>query len=87
MMISFAGNITYKSAENLRYLLRQVPLNQLLLETDSPYLAPEPVRGRTNEPKNVKIVGEFIASLLNVDSERVFEQTTKNAKCFFLLQN
>lgn len=87
MMVSFAGNITFKGAEELRRLVKMVPIEQLLIETDSPYLSPEPVRGRTNEPKNVKIIGEFVAYLRNITPEKLFEQTTKNALCFFSLEN
>lgn len=83
--ISFAGNITYKSATELRTLLKQVPLERLLLETDSPYLAPEPVRGTINEPANVKILAEFIAKELGETIEKISEITTQNAKCLYSL--
>ena len=83
--ISFAGNLTYKSASSLRERLKEVPLDRLLLETDSPYLAPEPVRGTTNEPANVKILGEFIAQELNQTFETISETTTKNTLCLYSL--
>lgn len=83
--VSFAGNITYKSAFELRRLLHLVPLDRLLLETDSPYLAPEPVRGRVNTPANVKIVAIAIAQELNLDTEKIIEQTGKNALCLYSL--
>jgi len=82
--VSFCGNITYKSADHLRQLARQVPLGRLLLETDSPYLAPEVGRNRPNEPANVKIIAEYIANLLDVPLETLINQTSTNAKCLFL---
>ena len=69
----------------LRDLLKLVPLDRLLLETDSPYLSPEPLRGRLNEPKNVKITAEFIASILKLDLDTLINQTGKNSLCLFHL--
>jgi TatD DNase family protein len=83
--VSFAGNITFKSAGNLRELIKLVSLNKLLLETDSPYLAPEPLRGTVNEPANVKIIAEFIAGELGITPDLLAETTTKNAKCLYSL--
>jgi len=83
--VSFAGNITYKSAENLRGLIKKVPLNRLLLETDTPYLTPEPRRGKTNEPANVKIIAEFIAKELEIGTETLIHQTSQNAICLYSL--
>ncbi len=83
--VSFAGNITYKSASELRRLLTLVPMYRLLLETDSPYLAPEPVRGTVNTPANVKIIATAIAQELHLDDEAVIEQTGKNALCLYSL--
>jgi TatD DNase family protein len=83
--VSFAGNITYKSAVELRRLLTLVPLSKLLLETDSPYLAPEPVRGTVNAPCNVKIIAAAIAQELNLDTKKIIEQTGKNALCLYSL--
>jgi len=81
--VSFAGNVTYKGAENLRTVLKRVPLDRLFLETDSPYLSPEPLRGKLNEPVNVKITAKFVASLLNISFEDLVRQTSKNALCLF----
>lgn len=89
--VSFCGNITYKSAENLRQLIKSVPLGRLLLETDSPYLSPEPIRraqGKVlrssfNEPMNVTILAEYIANLLDLPIETLINQTTENAKCLY----
>lgn len=81
--VSYCGNITYKSADLLREQVKKVPLDRLLLETDSPYLAPEGRRGSLNEPANVKIIAEYIAKLLDVSPETLINQTTENAKCLF----
>ncbi len=81
--VSFCGNITYKSAENLMELVKKVPLDRLLLETDSPYLAPEPVRSSLNEPINVTIMAEYIANLIGLPTETLINQTTKNAECLY----
>ena len=78
--VSFCGNITYKSAGNLRELCKGVPLERLLLETDSPYLSPEPLRGSVNEPANVKIIAKFMAELRGESFEKLANQTSLNAK-------
>ena len=64
--ISYAGNVTFKNADNLRYALSNTPLDRLLIETDSPYLAPVPVRGKKNMPANVSYTGEYVAEFLNI---------------------
>jgi TatD DNase family protein len=81
--VSFAGNITYKSAQNLRDLVKLVPLEKLMVETDSPFLTPEPHRGTRNTPENVKIVAEKIASIKELSLEEVAGATTKNAETLF----
>lgn len=83
--VSFCGNITYKSANDLRVILQGVPLNRLLLETDSPYLPPEPLRGTVNTPANVKITAEFVAEQLKISLEELARATTENAKCLYSL--
>jgi TatD DNase family protein len=80
--ISFSGIVTFKSARDLQAVAQAVPLERMLIETDSPYLAPVPHRGRTNEPGLVCHVAEFIARLKNLPLERVAQQTTDN---FFTL--
>lgn len=85
--VSFCGNITYRGNDLLRELLKLVPLNRLLLETDSPYLSPEPVRGGLNEPKNVKITAKFMAKILGLGVNALINQTTKNSLCLFSLEN
>jgi TatD DNase family protein len=80
--ISFSGIVTFKSAKDLKDVARRVPLERLLIETDSPYLAPVPHRGKRNEPAYVRHVAEEIASLRGQPLEAVAEATTRN---FFTL--
>lgn len=82
--ISFSGIVTFKNARTLREVAKQVPLDRMLVETDSPYLAPVPYRGKINEPALVRYVAEEIAQLRGIDSAEVAETTTKN---FFHLFN
>jgi TatD DNase family protein len=76
--ISFSGIVTFKSAKELQAVARAVPLERMLIETDSPYLAPVPYRGKTNEPGFVRHVAEFIASLKEAPLEQVAQKTTDN---------
>jgi TatD DNase family protein len=76
--ISFSGIVTFRSAESLREVARALPHDRVLIETDTPYLAPVPFRGRQNEPAYVLKVAELLASLWDVPLERVAEQTTSN---------
>jgi len=76
--ISFSGIVTFKNAEQLRDVARQVPLDRILIETDSPYLAPVPFRGKTNEPGHVIHVGEKIAQLRDLSIDEVAQITTDN---------
>ena len=76
--ISFSGIVTFKSARDLQAVARAVPLSHMLIETDSPYLAPVPHRGKMNEPGLVRHVAEFIAPLKEVPDEVVAKQTTEN---------
>ena len=80
--ISFSGIITFKNAGDLREVVRQVPLNRLLIETDSPYLAPVPHRGKLNQPAYVKHVAECVSTIKNVSVEVIAEMTSSN---FFTL--
>jgi len=77
--ISFAGPLTFKKAPRLQETAKLVPRNRLLIETDSPYLSPEPVRGRRNEPANVRFVGLKLAELREESPEEVAAYTTENA--------
>src|SRR5688572_29970973 len=85
-LISFAGNVTFKKAENLRDAARVVPLNKLLIETDCPFLTPEPVRGKRNEPSYVIHTAKFLAELYGVEFETLAAQTTQNFFDFFKTQ-
>jgi TatD DNase family protein len=76
--ISLSGIVTFKSASDLKDVARRVPLGRLLIETDSPYLAPVPHRGRRNEPAYVRHVAEEIASLRGIPLAEVAEATTRN---------
>ena len=76
--ISFSGIVTFKNAADLREVAMKVPMERLLVETDSPYLAPVPHRGKTNEPGFVRHVAEKIAELRGLSVEQVAEQTTAN---------
>ena len=81
--ISFSGIVTFKSAKELQETCKQVPLDRMLIETDSPYLAPIPYRGKINEPAWVAKVGEFIADLKGVSLETLGKQTSQNFfQCF-----
>ena len=76
--ISFSGIVTFKNAANLKETAKKIPLERMLIETDSPYLAPVPYRGKTNQPAYVRHVAEEIASLRGISLNEVAESTTKN---------
>ncbi len=82
--ISFSGIVTFKNAKELKEVAKAVPLDRTLIETDAPYLAPVPFRGKTNEPGYVKHVAEEIARLKEVSVEEVGEITSKNFRHLFL---
>jgi TatD DNase family protein len=81
--ISFAGNSTYKSAEPLREAARKVPADRILIETDSPYLAPVPMRGKPNQPAFVAHTGRILANERGDDEQAFAETTTANARAIF----
>lgn len=81
--ISFSGIVTFKSAAALKAVAREVPLERMLIETDSPYLAPVPHRGKTNQPAYVRHVAEEIASLRGVSFDAVAKATTENFSRLF----
>jgi TatD DNase family protein len=85
--ISIAGIVTFKNAEALQEVVRFVPLERLLIETDSPYLAPIPMRGKQNEPAFVKYVAEKIAEIKGISLEEVANITTKNFLSLFTKVN
>jgi TatD DNase family protein len=78
LFISFSGIVTFKNAQALKEVARAVPLERMLIETDAPYLAPAPHRGRVNEPAFVRHVAEEVARLKGVDVEAVAEATSRN---------
>ncbi|MDW7652229.1 MAG: TatD family hydrolase [Bacillota bacterium] len=84
--ISLAGPVTFKNAGELPEVARYVPLDRLLVETDSPYLAPVPRRGRRNEPAYVVMVAEKIAEIRGENPERIAEITSENARTLFNLK-
>jgi TatD DNase family protein len=84
--VSFAGNVTYKKAENLREAAREIPLDRLLTETDSPYLAPVPYRGKRNEPAFVIEVARTLAALRHLSVEEFGEIAVRNFELFFGLR-
>ena len=76
--ISFSGIVTFRNALDLQAVARRVPADRLLVETDSPYLSPVPMRGKRNEPAFVRYTAEFLARLRGEPAEGLSEQTTKN---------
>ena len=86
-LISFAGNVTFKKAENLRDAARSVPLEKLLIETDCPFLTPVPFRGKRNEPAFVIHTARFLANFYDIEIEKLANQTTNNFLNFFKLSS
>lgn len=80
---SFGGTITFKNATNLVEVVKFIPLDRILLETDCPYLAPQPLRGSVNEPKNIPLIAEKLAEIKGVNIETISKQTLNNTKKFF----
>lgn len=77
--ISFAGPVTFKNAKNANEIIEMVPIDRILIETDSPYLSPEPNRGKRNDSRNVKYIAEKIASVKQTSLEEIAEVTFGNA--------
>ncbi len=82
-MISLGGPVTFKNAKVAKKVALEIPLEYLLIETDSPYMAPEPNRGKRNEPSYVKYVAEEIAKIKNIEYNQVVEKTNANFKKLF----
>lgn len=82
-MLSIPGTITFKNAKKQAEVVRAIPLDYLLIETDAPYLTPEPFRGKRNEPSYVKYTAEKVASVLEMDYETLARITNENARRFF----
>ena len=85
-LISFAGNVTFKKADELRQAARVVPLDKLLVETDCPFLTPIPFRGKRNEPAYVEHTTRFLAEFYGVSFEELARQTTRNFLDFFRIR-
>jgi TatD DNase family protein len=85
-LLSFAGNLTFKKAQPLRDVAARLPLSELLVETDAPWLAPVPHRGQRNEPAWVAQTASVLAGLLGVEAEEIASATTKNFLRLFCLQ-
>lgn len=81
--ISFGGPVTFKNAKNVQATAEQIPLDRLLVETDSPYLSPHPLRGKRNEPARVRLVAEKLAELQGVTLEELSDISTANASKLF----
>lgn len=76
--ISFSGIITFKSANSIREIAKQIPLEKILIETDSPYLAPVPYRGKPNNPTYLPIIAEHLAKIRNIEIEKIASETSNN---------
>ncbi len=81
--IGIGGPVTYKNSLQKQSVVKNIPLSSILLETDSPFLSPEPLRGRRNEPVNIAIIAEIISKLKECDIKQVENQTTRNARTLF----
>lgn len=84
--LSFSGIITFKNANQLRNVVKYTPMDQMLIETDSPFLAPEPYRGKINEPSMIKYIAERISAIKSIPLEKVALITSINFKKFFFNQ-
>lgn len=82
VLLSFSGNVTFKNSIN-QSAIQNIMLTDFVLETDCPFLAPQPHRGKPNEPKYVKDIARFISELLDIEFKDIAMQTTKNAEKFF----
>lgn len=86
-IISFSGVITFKNNHYLDNVVKYVPMNKILIETDSPYLAPEPFRGKKNTPLNLDLIAKKIATIKNININDVAEKTTENFNKIFKIKN
>ena len=84
--ISFAGPITFKNSKNANEIIQMCPLDKILIETDSPYLSPEPNRGKRNDSRNVKYTAQKIADVKKMNIEEIADITFKNAKKIFNIE-
>ena len=81
--IGVGGVVTFKNGRKLKEIVKEIPLEKLVLETDCPYLAPEPNRGRRNDSRNIHFVAQQIAEIKGIDKETVIKQTENNAKLIY----
>jgi len=84
-LISFSGIVTFKKSEALRGVIKEIPLNHIVIETDTPYLAPQSCRGKPNEPSFIRETAQTIANVKGISLEEVAKITQKNARDFFQL--
>ncbi len=84
-LVSFTGNLTFPKAQNIRDVAKALPLENILIETDSPYLAPQPMRGKRNEPAYVAEVAKALANVRNLGTEETAAMTAENFRRFFHL--
>lgn len=84
--ISISGVVTFKNAINVKEMVKKIPLDRIMVETDSPYLTPEPNRGRRNEPKYVKFVAEKVAQLKEIETNDLIYQANSNARNLFSIE-
>lgn len=83
VMFGIGGVVTFKNEKKLKEVVKSLDMNRILLETDSPYLTPEPFRGQKNTPQNIPLIANKIAEIKGISPEEVLDITTKNAKCQF----
>jgi len=86
LWIGFCGNISYPKAQLLRDSLYVTCSESIVLETDAPYLAPQQMRGKTNEPANVVYIYEYVATILDIDQQKLQESVAKNTKSLYNIQ-
>ena len=79
IQFGIGGVVTFKNSQKLKEVVKEIPMDHLLLETDSPYLTPEPHRGEENEPYNILYVADMISVLKGISKEEVLKATTENA--------
>jgi TatD DNase family protein len=84
--LGIAGSVTYQNSKHLQVVIRLLPLEAFLIETDAPYQTPHPFRGKRNEPTNVRIVAEKIAEIKEIKVEQVAQGTTREATTLFRLR-
>ena len=87
LYVSFAGMVTFKKSDDLRTVAATIPPDRILVETDSPYLSPQPLRGQRNEPAHLVHTATRLAEVRGQNTDEFFAQTTTNAQTLFRLEN